>query len=82
MSRKLLKRYRLARRVALILAAAPLFQLSQCQTGVSMVLQDSVNALPSTAFNIFQSLALLPIQVLLGGGSVGGGGFGGGGAGF
>ena len=37
MSRHSYSRYRAARKIALILAAAPLFQLSACQTGFQQI---------------------------------------------
>ena len=67
---KLLKRYRLARRVALILAAMPLLQLSQCATGVSQVFQTAANSAPSTVFSVLNSIMLLPLQYLLTGGNL------------
>lgn len=67
---KLLKRYRLARRVALIFAAMPLFQLSQCATGVSQVFQTAANSAPSTVFSVLNSIMLLPLQYLLTGGNL------------
>lgn len=71
MSNKVLKRYRVARRVAIVLAALPLFQVQQCGTGVSLVLQNTVNALPNTVFQVLQSIALLPLRLLITGGTLG-----------
>jgi len=57
-----------------ILAAAPLFQLSQCKTGTSQTLQTIANQLPSTIFSLLQSAALAPLFSLLSGGSTTGSG--------
>ena len=46
-------------------AAAPLFQLSQCITFNSQVGQTVVNGLPNLFFSTLQSILLLPIQALL-----------------
>lgn len=78
------KQYRLTRRLMVVLAAAPLFQLSQCKTVASQTGQLILNQLPSTIFSLLQSAALAPLFSLLGGGSLGGSlnnnsGFGGGG---
>jgi hypothetical protein len=59
-------RYRLARRLAIILAAAPLFQISQCMTGINQTFMTFANNAPSTYFQVLNSLALLPIQLLFG----------------
>jgi hypothetical protein len=81
MSKNAVKRYRLARKVAIVLAAAPLFQLGQCNTVNNRIGANFVNALPSVAFQILLNFALLPIQLILSGGQTGGtgnnGGFGG-----
>lgn len=71
------KQYRLTRRFMVILAAAPLLQLSQCKTGTSQVLQGIANQMPSTIFSILQSALLSPLFSLLSGGSTNTGGFGG-----
>lgn len=73
MNKRLLNRYRIARRIALFMAAAPLFQLSQCQTGINQVLATTLNNTPSTVFQVLLNIALAPIQLLLFGNS----GFGG-----
>jgi len=65
MNKRLLTRYRIARRIAIVLAAAPLFQLSQCQTGVNQVLATSLNNTPATVFQVLLNIALAPIQLLL-----------------
>jgi hypothetical protein len=56
---------RLLRKVALVMAAMPLFQLAQCGTGIRQVSADMANSLPSTIFGLMQSFALAPIQALL-----------------
>ena len=81
MNKRLLNRYRIARRIAIFMAAAPLFQLSQCQTGVNQVLATSINNTPATIFQVLLNFALAPIQFFLfgntgfGGGGTGTGGF-------
>lgn len=64
-------RYRWMRRVAIVLAAAPLFQASQCSTGLLQVMRTSVNQAPSSFFQTFNGLGLYPLQLLLGGGNTG-----------
>lgn len=71
--RFLLRRHRMVRRMAVALAAAPLLQLSACQTGTNMILADVVNSIPATLFNIGLNLLLAPIYSFLGGGSAFGG---------
>ncbi len=73
------RRPRLICRLALLLAAMPLMQVSQCQTFQRQVLATALNNLPATLFQVFQGFALLPIQILLGGGNVGQDGLSGGG---
>ncbi len=70
-------RYRWMRRAAIVLAAAPLFQLSACGTGLTQVMRTSINQAPSSFFQLFNGLGLYPLQLLLGGGSSGIGGNGG-----
>ncbi|HPF37064.1 MAG TPA: hypothetical protein P5081_19615 [Phycisphaerae bacterium] len=65
MKKSTLRRVKIARTVAIFVAAAPLFQLSQCTTFSSMVGQTVVNGLPNLFFSTFQSLLLLPLQSLL-----------------
>ncbi len=77
--KKKLQRFKIARRFAVILAAAPLFQLAQCQTFGNQLSVNFLNSLPSTAFSVLFNFALLPIQILLGGGQVTGNGTGTGG---
>ncbi len=66
------RHYRVARRIAIFLAAAPLFQLTQCQTGINQVFATAFNNAPATFYSVLQSIALLPIQLLIGGGAGGG----------
>lgn len=71
------KQYRLIRRLTMVLAAAPLFQLGQCRTGTSQTLQFVGNQLPSTLYSLVQSIVLAPLFSALGGGSTAfGNGFG------
>ena len=76
------KQYRWTRRLMIVFAAAPLFQLSQCKTGTSQTFQFVLNQLPSTLFSLAQSVILSPLFALLGssgtGGTGGAGGLGGG----
>lgn len=65
MTKRNFTRYRIARRIAIVLAAAPLFQLSQCQTGVNQVLATSLNNTPATVFQVLLQIGLAPIQLLL-----------------
>lgn len=60
-----LSHYRLLRRLALVMAAAPLFQLAQCSTGLRQVSAEVVNGLPSLTFSILQGFWLLPAQLFL-----------------
>ena len=69
MNKRSLRQYKIARKLALILAAAPLFQLSACQTGFQQVFANVINALPGTLFNIIQGFLLAPIQALISGGT-------------
>lgn len=65
MTKRRFRQFKLARKLAIILAAAPLFQLGQCQTGVQQVFASVANGLPSTLFYFGESLALLPLQLIL-----------------
>ncbi len=84
-----LRRYRRIRRLALVMAALPLIQLSACQTGLGQVAGNTLNLFPATFYNAAQEVFLLPAEIGLaiatGGfgssGGVGGGGIGGGGLG-
>lgn len=69
MNKRSFRQYKIARKIALVLAAAPLFQLSACQTGFQEVFAGVFNALPATLFNIFQGILLAPIQALISGGT-------------
>ncbi len=64
MTKRSYNRYRVLRKLTLIMAAAPLFQLSQCGTGVNQVLKNVANNLPSTLFGIGEGLALAPLQYI------------------
>lgn len=69
------KQYRWTRRLMIVFAAAPLFQLSQCKTGTSQTFQFVLNQLPSTLFSLVQSAVLSPLFALLGSsGNLGSGG--------
>lgn len=76
MSKKFARRYKVTRRVAILLAAAPLFQLGQCNTVNNQIAANFANALPSVVFQVLLSFALLPIQALLNGGQTNGTGSG------
>ena len=65
MKKSTLRRVKIARTVAVFVAAAPLFQFSQCITFNSMVGQSVVNSLPNLFFSTIQSIILLPFQALL-----------------
>lgn len=60
--------YRWSKRLLIVVAAAPLFQLAQCQTGVNQVLKNVANSLPSAFFSAFQSAILAPFFAIVGGG--------------
>ena len=62
----LYRNHRWIKKLMFIAAAAPLFQLSQCQTGINQVFATTANNLPATYFQVLNSLALLPLQLLLG----------------
>lgn len=65
MTKQTLRRYRVARRVAVVLAALPVLQLSQCATGIRQVAATTTNNLPSTYFQVINGIALAPIQILI-----------------
>lgn len=67
MKKHSIRHFKRARRFAFLLAAAPLFQLSACQTGIQQVGASVINSLPATLFNITQGFLLAPIQALLAG---------------
>lgn len=69
MTQRTLTRYRWARRLAIFMAAAPLFQFAQCATGTRQVADSMLQAMPSTIFSIMQSFFLLPLQLIFGGAS-------------
>lgn len=66
-SKNAIKYHRTMRRLAVVLAAAPLFQLSQCQTFVGQTGQSFANGLPSLLFGTIQGLITAPISALLSG---------------
>jgi hypothetical protein len=68
MKKKSIRRVRWASKLAVVVAAAPLFQFSQCITFNSQVAQSVINSLPSLYFSTIQSFFLLPIRTLLSGG--------------
>lgn len=65
MKKSTLRRVKIARTVAVFVAAAPLFQLSQCITFNSMVGQSVVNGLPNLFFSTLQSILLFPLQAIV-----------------
>jgi hypothetical protein len=67
MTKRSLQRYKWARKLAIFCAAAPLFQLAQCDTFTRQVFANVGNALPATVFSNFQSIALIPLQLIFGG---------------
>ena len=64
MTNRFLLHYRWIRKAAFILAAAPLLQLSACQTGTNQVLANWANTLPATSFGILEGIVLLPLQTI------------------
>lgn len=71
MTQRTCRRLRWWRRLAIVMAAAPLFQLSQCGHGLTQVVATSINQAPSAFFQLVNGVFLLPIQLLLGGGNTG-----------
>lgn len=67
MSPRRYRQYRWIRKLAIIMAAAPLFQAAQCATGVRQVSANVFNSLPATIFGIMEGFFLAPIQWLLSG---------------
>lgn len=65
MTKKTLKRYKVARRVAVFMAALPLLQLSQCSTGIRQIAANTANGLPSAYNQVVSSLLWLPAQALI-----------------
>lgn len=63
------RQYWWLRKLAIFMAAAPLFQAAQCATGVRQVSANVFNSLPSTIFSIMEGFVLLPIQLLLSAGT-------------
>ncbi len=72
MTKRRYNRYKIARRLAIVLAAAPLFQFSQCMTGLSQASAGVATGLGvsdswiTTIINLGQSFT----QLLLGGGAI------------
>jgi hypothetical protein len=71
MTKRTLHHFRWMGKLAIILAAAPLFQLAQCDTGLLQVFAGVANAMPATMFSIMQGFLLLPLQLLSGSGGSG-----------
>ncbi|MBX3394459.1 MAG: hypothetical protein KF841_03735 [Phycisphaerae bacterium] len=69
MKNKTARRFKVARRIAIVLAAAPLFQFQQCQTFNNRLGANFANALPSAVYSVLLNIALLPIQLILSGGN-------------
>jgi hypothetical protein len=67
MTNRGLYHYRWVRKLAFVLAAAPLFQLAQCDTGLRQTMAGVANSLPATMFSMLQSYLLLPLQLIFGG---------------
>lgn len=65
MTKKTLKRYKVARRVAVFMAALPLLQLSQCSTGIRQIAANTANGLPSAYNQVVSSLLWFPAQALI-----------------
>lgn len=65
MTKKTLRRYRVARRIAIVMAALPIFQLSQCATGIRQVAATTTNNLPSTYTQVINSLIWFPAQAII-----------------
>lgn len=59
--------YRWARKLVFVLAAAPLFQLAQCSTGLRQTMAGVADSVPATMFSYLQSYLLLPLQLIFGG---------------
>lgn len=77
MTQRTWRRFRWMRRVAIVMAAAPLFQVSQCGHGLTQVVATSLNQAPASFFQMISGLATFPIRSLLSGGFNFGLGFGG-----
>ena len=63
--------------VAIVMAAAPLFQVSQCAHGLNQVMVTSLNQAPASFFQMLNGLVTFPVRSLLSGGFNFGLGFGG-----
>jgi hypothetical protein len=72
MTKRRYNQYKLVRKLTLVLAAAPLFQFSQCMTGISQASAGVATGLgvsdnwPTTIINLFQSFT----QLFLGAGGI------------
>ncbi len=62
------RHYKWARKLAIFMAAAPVFQLAQCDTFTRQVFANVGNAIPATTFANLQSIMLLPFQLFFSGG--------------
>lgn len=69
MNKRMIRYQRLAVKVTLLVAALPLLQVNGCQGFGATVFQNWLNALPSAYFQTLFNFALLPIQLLLSGGT-------------
>lgn len=65
MTPRRINQYRRLRKLALIVAASPLFLAAQCMTGVSQVSENMLQALPSTVFGIMQGYFWAPLEILI-----------------
>jgi hypothetical protein len=66
---KLYRRHRWMKKLMIVVAAAPLFQLSQCATGVAETLFQTANGLPAAYFGVVENLIFYPARLALGGSS-------------
>ncbi len=68
MNKRMVRFHRVAIKITLLVAALPLLQVNGCQGFGATVLRNFANSLPSTWFQTLFNFALLPFQILLGGG--------------
>ena len=68
MKKRYYRSYKFIGKITILLAAAPLFQFSQCMTYNRQVWGTYLNNLPNTLFSSFQSLLLAPLQFFISGG--------------
>jgi glucose-6-phosphate-specific signal transduction histidine kinase len=66
MTKRRYHQYRLLRKLALFMAAVPLFQLAQCSTGIRQTSATMAN----TLFAMVEGLILLPFQWVFGLGTI------------